>query len=78
MSIAEPLPETPWGTANWQDYINNWRELDAEWLMNRSILRFQSTAERDNKLTAATTGQVVYNNDPGGGEFPGLELRVGS
>ena len=78
MSVAEPLPESPWGTANWQDYINNWRELDAEWLMNRSILRFQSTAERDNKLTSATTGQVIFNNNPGGGELPRLELRAGS
>ena len=66
------------GPANWQDYINNWREIDAEWLMSRTILRFQSTAERDNKLTGATTGQVVYNNNPGGGEFPRLELRVGT
>ena len=78
MSIAEPLPESPWGLANWQDYVNNWRELDAEWLMARSILRFQSTAERDNKLTSATTGQVIYNNNPGGGELPRLELRAGS
>ena len=76
MSIAEPLPETPWGTANWQDYVNNWRELDAEWLMNRTVLRFQSSAERDNKLTAPTTGQVIFNNNPGGGESPRLELRI--
>ena len=70
--MVEPIPDAQWGIANWQDYVNNWRDADAEWLMARTILRFQTNAERDAKLPSPGLGQVIFNADPSSGT---LEIR---
>jgi len=56
------LPVDPlYGAANWSDYVDNWREADAEWIQARTILRFQTSAARDAALPGAGAGQFIYN-----------------
>ena len=61
MSIAEPIPDLQWGRGDWQDYINNWREKDAEYLQARTILRYQTAAARTTDWPSPAAGQVTYN-----------------
>lgn len=68
MTQAEPIPDVQYGISNWQDYINNWREKDAEWIQERIILRFATLTDRDSKLSAAKPGTYAWVNDIGGGE----------
>ena len=66
MTIIEPIPDLQWGKGDWQDYISNWREKDAEYLQARTILRYQSTAARDNAVTGVPSpgvGQAIYNDE---------------
>jgi hypothetical protein len=72
MTMTEPLPDTaPWGLGNWTNFQHNWRDMDAEWLQGRSILRFQTNAQRDAMLPSPETGQVIYNE-----ATDRLELRL--
>src|SRR5687767_7835190 len=61
--MVEPITDVQWGKANWTDFENNWREVDAEYLQSRGVLRYQTGAARDAALGAAPAGQVVYNNE---------------
>ena len=71
MTMVDPIPtEAPFGRADWQDYKNNWREVDAEWIQGRAILRYEDAARRDSSLPGASPGQVVYNQTT-----DALELR---
>ena len=71
MTMVDPIPtEAPFGRADWQDYKNNWREVDAEWVQGRAILRYEDAAKRDSSLPGASAGQVVYNQ-----ATDALELR---
>ena len=67
MTQAEPIPDLQYGAGNWQDYINNWREKDAEYLQARSILRFETVTKRDQILSTPGAGQFAWLNDGGGG-----------
>ena len=67
MTQAEPIPDLQYGAGNWQDYINNWREKDAEYLQARTILRFATTTTRDSVLTTPGAGQFAWVNDAGDG-----------
>lgn len=68
--MVEPITDVQWGKANWTDFENNWREIDAEYLQARSVLRFQNAAARDASLGAGSAGMVAYND-----EFDRLEWR---
>jgi hypothetical protein len=63
MTVTEPIPDLQWGRGDWQDYINNWREKDAEFLQARTILRYQTAAARTTDWPAPQPGQVTYNNE---------------
>lgn len=57
-----PITDTQWGRANWTDYVDNWRELDAEYLQARTVSRFHSATDRDAALgVSPPSGSVVYN-----------------
>ena len=64
MSAHEALPTTQFGKADWVDYTDYWREADAEWMMQRSILRYATAATRatDWGATPTSFGQVTYND----------------
>lgn len=60
-----------YGTVDWQDFYHNWREADANWLQLRSILRFETTGDRDSITSGVPwlagtnderVGTVVYLN----------------
>ena len=63
MTITEPLPDLQWGKGTWQDYISNWRTRDTNWMQERLILRYQSTALRNAAWAAPSAGQVTYNDE---------------
>jgi hypothetical protein len=58
MTVTEPLPGN-YGLANWVDYVNYWRESDAEWIQARANVRVADNTMRDG--LSVTPGQVVYN-----------------
>ncbi len=61
MTIVEPIPDTQWGRGNWTDYVNNWREKDAEYLQARSILRYHNATDRTADWASPAYGQITYN-----------------
>lgn len=63
MTIVEPLPDLQWGKGNWQDYISNWRTKDTNWMQERLILRYQTTAARNAAFPSPSAGQVTYNDE---------------
>jgi hypothetical protein len=63
MTIAEPLPDLQWGKGTWQDYISNWRTRDTNWMQERLILRYQTTALRGTAYPSPSAGQVTYNDE---------------
>lgn len=73
MTITDPIPDTQWGRGNWQDYINNWREKDAEYLQARTILRYHNAGDRTTDWGATPSfGQITYNETAialGGGNY---------
>lgn len=68
MTQAEPIPDVQYGISNWQDYINNWREKDAEWLQSRVITRFANITDRNTALASGGYGTFAWVNDIGTGE----------
>lgn len=48
------------GKADWTDYVDYWREADAEWLQDRIILRTTNALRAG---LAQSAGGVVYNSD---------------
>jgi hypothetical protein len=63
VTIVEPLPDLQWGKGTWQDYISNWRTRDTNWMQERLILRYQTTALRNSAWAAPGAGQVTYNDE---------------
>lgn len=63
MTITEPIPDVQYGRGNWSDYISNWREKDAEWLQERTILRYLNTTTRGQDWPTPRGGQVTYRGD---------------
>lgn len=63
MSIAEPISDLQYGKGNWQDYISNWRQKDAGYLQERSILRYATAAARTTDWPTPRAGQVTYRGD---------------
>lgn len=61
MTITEPISDPQWGRGDWQDYINNWREKDAEYLQARTILRYHNASDRAAQWASPAYGQVTYN-----------------
>jgi len=61
MTITEPIPDVQYGKGDWQDYISNWREKDAEWMQERTILRYTSGTTRSTDWPSPRAGQVTYN-----------------
>jgi hypothetical protein len=77
--MTEPIPVGgQYGAADWQDYVNNWRDADATWLQSRSILRFANNTDRDAVYTSVPpAGQFIFNaaDVASGG---GLEMSNGT
>ena len=64
MTIVEPIADLQWGRGNWQDYISNWRTRDTNWMQQRLILRYQTSALRTADWGATPSpGQVTYNGE---------------
>jgi hypothetical protein len=65
------------GDCDWQDITNNWRDADATWLQERSIVRVVSTPDADTNLAHthegrtfySTTDKVLYLSTTGGAPF---------
>jgi hypothetical protein len=53
------------GKTDWIDYTDYWRDDDAEWLQERTILRYATSAARGapGEWPAPTAGQVTYNQE---------------
>lgn len=56
-----PVTLNTLGKADWTDYQDYWRDDDAEWLQERSILRYATTAARTTEWPSPAPGQVTYN-----------------
>jgi hypothetical protein len=65
MTMVEPLPDLQWGKGTWQDYISNWRTRDTNWMQERLILRYQTTASLLAAWPSPQAGQVIYNDETG-------------
>ena len=67
MTVTDPIPTTDYGKGNWQDYISNWRQKDAGWVQERSILRYANagtgTGGRGAEWPSPKAGQVTYRAD---------------
>lgn len=50
-----------WGKSNWTNYVDYWRDNDAEYLQARTILRYHNPTDRDADNPTPLSGQVVYN-----------------
>jgi hypothetical protein len=61
MTIVDPIPDVQYGRGDWQDYISNWREKDAEWIQERTILRYATPTARSTDWSAPRAGHVTYN-----------------
>lgn len=61
--MSDPITDLQYGKPDWADFVNNWREKDAEWLRDRSIMRFATTASRDTAVSGASPGTFVYRAD---------------
>src|SRR5437763_16532647 len=73
--MPDPIPADPvYGRASWTDYVDNWRKKDAEWIEDRSILRFADVTSRDGTLPTPGVGQMIYLAAGGGT----LQLRGAS
>ena len=59
--MSDPVPAGDYGTATWQDFNNNWRKKDADFLQSRSVLRYDTTAARDAITPAPAAGTTIYN-----------------
>lgn len=61
------------GASNWANYIDYWREEDAEWMQKRMVLRYDNAAQRDADAVAGPTdvGRLNYRFDT-----DRLELRA--
>ena len=59
--MSDPVPAGDYGTATWQDFNNNWRKEDADFLQSRSVLRYDTTAARDAITPAPAAGTTIYN-----------------
>ena len=65
--MTEPIPGDGYGDANWVDLSNNWRDADATWLQERSVVRINvaniSTATPTSAGVANFTNGRVFFND---------------
>lgn len=50
-----------WGKSNWTNYVDYWRDNDAEYLQARTILRYHTMGDAATDNPTPLTGQVVYN-----------------
>lgn len=53
------------GKGDWTDYQDYWRDDDAEWLMERTVLRYDTDTLRNSEWPNPTAGQVIYNASVG-------------
>ncbi len=60
------LAET--GAHNWQNYVDYWRDTDAEWLQARTVLRVDTPAGLTSLPAPASPGQMVYVKDVAAGQ----------
>lgn len=63
--MAEPIPASNLGDANWVDLVNNWRDADATWLQERSIVRVAGTpvvGSSDGQVANTSAGRVFYDS----------------
>jgi hypothetical protein len=49
------------GDCNWHDRADNWRDADAIWLQERSIVRVETTPDVDTNLANTNEGRVFYS-----------------
>lgn len=63
MTVTDPIPTTDYGKGAWQDYVSNWRQKDAGWVQERSVLRYATAATRTTDWPSPKPGQVTYRGD---------------
>lgn len=61
--MPDPIVDPQYGKPNWTDFVDNWREKDAEWLRDRTIMRFPTATARDIDMGSATAGTIIYRAD---------------
>ena len=65
--MTEPIPSSGYGDADWIDLSNNWRDADATWLQERSVVRINvANPAASDPATAGTAnftnGRVFFND----------------
>lgn len=61
--MPDVLPTT-YGTADWTNNVDKWREQDAEWLQARSVLRYADVADAATDTPTHTAdGSVAFVDD---------------
>jgi hypothetical protein len=54
----------PYGQADWQNFVDYWRDEDATWLQERVILRYANAADRSSQIgDTPGFGRVTYNEE---------------
>jgi hypothetical protein len=54
----------PYGQADWQNFVDYWRDEDATWLQERVILRYANAADRSNEMgDTPGFGRATYNEE---------------
>lgn len=80
MTVTLP---TSTGKADWTNYTDYWREEDAEWLQERTVLRYADPTARAADWATPKAGQVTYNQtadrlELASGKTPGVWSTVQS
>lgn len=65
--MTEPIPVSGYGDADWIDLSNNWRDADATWLQERSVVRINvadlsSATPTSAGVTNFTNGRMFFND----------------
>ena len=54
----------PYGQADWENFVDYWRDEDATWLQERVILRYENSAARSDQIgDTPGNGRVTYNEE---------------
>lgn len=59
------IPPDGYGRVTWTDIEDNWRQVDAFWLQDRSVIRYASAAARSSDIPVPQAGTVTYLADDG-------------
>jgi hypothetical protein len=54
----------PYGQADWENFVDYWRDEDATWIQERIVLRYANSADRSGEIGSTPgNGRVTYNEE---------------